>query len=113
MLRRKRLALGVSIQINDRYNSYVSLRPALLFLSVLPIDQSFPGIAAGIVMMAESPGKMYAIATVMTLLAMTAIGLRFYARRIKQTKLMWDDYMILPAMVRQLCLHLPLDTQRY
>jgi len=63
--------------------------------------------------MAESPGKMYAIATVMTLLAMTAIGLRFYARRIKQTKLMLDDYMILPAMVRYSCLQLPVNARKH
>lgn len=47
----------------------------------------------------QSPGAVYALVTIMTLLAMVAIGLRFYARRIKHTKLMWDDYMILPAMV--------------
>lgn len=64
--------------------------------------------------MAETPGKMYALATVMTLLAMVAIGLRFHARRIKRTRLMWDDFMILPAMVRhlRLRLHLRIGIQR-
>jgi len=51
--------------------------------------------------MAETPGKMYALAIFLTLLALTAIALRFYARRVKQANLSWDDYMILPAMVCQ------------
>ena len=49
--------------------------------------------------MEESPGKMYALAVVLTLLAMLAVALRFYARRIKSAGLAWDDYMILPALV--------------
>ncbi len=51
--------------------------------------------------MAESAGKMYAIATVLSILAIVAIVLRFYARRIKRTALWWDDYTILLALVRQ------------
>ena len=51
--------------------------------------------------MADSAGEMYAIATVSSILAIVAVILRFYARRIKQTALSWDDYMILPALVRQ------------
>ena len=50
--------------------------------------------------MAESAGKMYALAIVLSLLAMTVTAMRFYARRIKQATLSWDDYMILPALVR-------------
>lgn len=49
--------------------------------------------------MAESAGKMYALATVLSLLAIMATILRFYARRMKQASLSWDDYMILPALV--------------
>ena len=49
--------------------------------------------------MVESVGKMYALATVLGLLAIVATALRFYARRIKQASLSWDDYMILPALV--------------
>lgn len=49
--------------------------------------------------MAESAGKMYALATVLSLLAIVATVLRFYARRMKQASLSWDDYMILPALV--------------
>ena len=45
---------------------------------------------------------MYLIATSMTILPLIAIALRFYARRLKKTGLSWDDYMILPAMVRTL-----------
>ena len=48
----------------------------------------------------ESAGKMYALAIVLGLLAIVATALRFYARRIKQASLSWDDYMILPALVR-------------
>ena len=62
--------------------------------------------------MADTPGKMYAIAILLTLLAMVAIGLRFYTRHIKKAKYSYDDYMILPAMVsisisHQLCFSLP------
>ena len=49
--------------------------------------------------MEESPGKMYALAIVLTLLAMLAVALRFHARRIKSAGFAWDDYMILPALV--------------
>ncbi|CAD6584913.1 MAG: hypothetical protein ASARMPREDX12_001790 [Alectoria sarmentosa] len=49
--------------------------------------------------MAESAGKMYALATVLSLLAIMATVLRFYARRMKQASLSWDDYMILPALL--------------
>ena len=48
----------------------------------------------------ESAGKMYALAIVLGLLAIGATALRFYARRMKQASLSWDDYMILPALVR-------------
>ena len=49
--------------------------------------------------MAESAGKMYVLATVLSILAIVAVMLRFYARRIRQTALSWDDYVILPALV--------------
>ena len=42
---------------------------------------------------------MYLIATFMTTLPLVAIALRFYARSLKKTRLSWDDYLILPAMV--------------
>lgn len=64
---------------------------------------TYKGAPSGVIA-GQSPAAMYALVTVLTLLAMVAIALRFYARRIKQTKLMWDDYMILPAMV---CHHIP------
>ncbi|KAL9071978.1 MAG: hypothetical protein Q9161_003910 [Pseudevernia consocians] len=59
--------------------------------------------------MAESAGKMYALATVLSLLAIIATALRFYARRIKQASLSWDDYIILPALV---CWAMPEASQR-
>ena len=49
--------------------------------------------------MDETPGKMYALAIVLTVLAILAVALRFYARRIKKVATAWDDYMILPALV--------------
>lgn len=49
--------------------------------------------------MGETPGKMYALATVLTLLAAVAVLLRLRARKIKKTILDWDDYLILFAMV--------------
>ena len=52
--------------------------------------------------MADSAGIMYALATVLSVLAIVAVLLRFYARRMKQTALSWDDYAILPALVRHL-----------
>ena len=47
--------------------------------------------------------EIYLIATAMTVLPLIAIGLRFYARNLKKTGLSWDDFSILPAMVRYLC----------
>lgn len=49
--------------------------------------------------MDESPGKMYALAIVLTLLAVLAVALRFRARHIKRAGLASDDYMIIPALV--------------
>ena len=50
--------------------------------------------------MGETPGKMYALATVLTLLAVVAVLLRLYARKIKKAILTWDDYLIVFALVR-------------
>ena len=52
--------------------------------------------------MTDLSGAMYALATVMTVVAIVAIGLRFWARRIKRAALSWDDYAIVPALVRVL-----------
>ena len=49
--------------------------------------------------MDESPGKMYALAAVLSILATVAVVLRFYARRIKKVSLSWDDYLIVLALV--------------
>ena len=49
--------------------------------------------------MGETPGKMYALAVVLTLLAIAAVLLRIYARRITKQRLAWDDYMMFPALV--------------
>ena len=49
--------------------------------------------------MAETPGKMYALASVLTVLAIVAVVLRFYSRRIKKVGVSWDDYLIVLALV--------------
>jgi len=54
--------------------------------------------------MGESPGKMYAMAVILTLLAITAVGLRFYARYLKKAGYSWDEYSILLALVNMLAL---------
>lgn len=49
------------------------------------------------------------LATVFSLLAIVAVGLRFQARKLKRSRLGVDDYLILPALVREWCL---LEAQR-
>ena len=49
--------------------------------------------------MGESPGKMYALASVLTILAIVAVILRLCSRRIKKICLSWDDYFIMLALV--------------
>ncbi|KAM0802748.1 hypothetical protein BDR22DRAFT_970990 [Usnea florida] len=49
--------------------------------------------------MGETPGKMYALATVLILLATIAVLLRFCARNIKNARIEWDDYLIVFALV--------------
>jgi len=49
--------------------------------------------------MDETPGKMYALASVMTVLAIAAVPLRFYARHVKTQRLLLDDWLILPALL--------------
>ena len=59
--------------------------------------------------MVETPGKMYALATVLTLLAIVAVLLRLHARKIKNAILAWDDYLIISALVGRAArlLHFP------
>ena len=49
--------------------------------------------------MGETPGKMYALAIVLTLLAAVAVLLRLYARKLMNVILAWDDYLIFCALV--------------
>lgn len=49
--------------------------------------------------MADTPGKMYALATVLVLLATVAVMLRLYARRKTKQCILWDDYLVLLALV--------------
>ncbi|KAL8925665.1 MAG: hypothetical protein Q9208_003348 [Pyrenodesmia sp. 3 TL-2023] len=46
----------------------------------------------------DTPGTLYAIAIIFTLLAIAATILRFYARSIKKVGRSWDDYAVLPAL---------------
>ena len=51
----------------------------------------------------ETPGKMYALAAVLSVLAVVAVILRFYSRRLlKAGKIGLDDYMTLLALVYQI-----------
>ncbi|KAL8690522.1 MAG: hypothetical protein Q9218_004053 [Villophora microphyllina] len=47
----------------------------------------------------DTPEKMYALAVVLSLLAIIATGLRFYARYIKKSGYSWDDIALLPALL--------------
>lgn len=49
--------------------------------------------------MAETPALMYMLATILTVLALIATVLRFYARYIKKAGFSWDDYLIVPAIL--------------
>ena len=49
--------------------------------------------------MGETPGKMYALATVLSILAIVAVALRFYSRRIKKVSPSWDDFCVVLALV--------------
>ncbi len=44
------------------------------------------------------------MAVILTLLAITAVGLRFYARYLKKAGYSWDEYSILLALVNMLAL---------
>lgn len=47
----------------------------------------------------ESPGKMYALATVLIWLAAVAVALRCWGRRMTKAGLAWDDFLIVIALV--------------
>ncbi|MCJ1420086.1 hypothetical protein MMC32_006443 [Xylographa parallela] len=49
--------------------------------------------------MDESPGKMYALGAVLSLMAIVVVPLRFYARYHHRTPFGWDDYMTIPALL--------------
>ena len=49
--------------------------------------------------MGETPEKMYAMAVILSVLAMVAVVLRFYARYLKAAGYWWDEYLIVPALV--------------
>lgn len=85
------------------------LDPIKVFLtfSLVLLSFAIPNFFPHLLAMADSAGMMYALAIVLSILATVAVVLRFYAKRIKQTALWWDDYMILLALVRRsLILHI-------
>lgn len=49
--------------------------------------------------MGDTPGTLYGLAVVFSLLAVAATVLRFYARNIKKVGFSWDDYAVIPALV--------------
>lgn len=49
--------------------------------------------------MSNLAGVMYALAVILTFLAVVAVLLRFYARRIKKATIACDDYLIFLALV--------------
>lgn len=52
--------------------------------------------------MGDDVATVYTIAIVFFLLALAATILRFYARSIKKVGFSWDDYVIIPALVRRI-----------
>jgi hypothetical protein len=48
---------------------------------------------------AQSPGQQYALAAVLSILPTIFTFLRFYARRLKKNALLWDDWLIVVALV--------------
>ena len=46
-----------------------------------------------------SKGQMIAIGVVFLILPIAFVGLRLWARALNRQKLLWDDYMILIALV--------------
>lgn len=81
-------------------------------LSLYPLAHSFNGelsLSPGhrssfhlAMAISETPDKTYALAAVLSVLAIVAVILRFYSRRLLKTaSIEIDDYMILPALVCQ------------
>ena len=48
----------------------------------------------------QTAGEQYALAVTLSLVATFFVGLRFYARRLKKNPLLWDDWLILAALVK-------------
>ena len=68
--------------------------------SIDPVNQAISFSKHPNMAVLETPGKMYALAAVLSILAIVAVILRFYARRLlKSSRVEIDDYMILPALV--------------
>lgn len=49
-----------------------------------------------------TPGGMLAAAIVPAVLAIVAVALRFYVRRTKTQPILWDDWLLIPGVVRTL-----------
>lgn len=51
-----------------------------------------------------SPQALYSIAAVFTVLPIVFVGLRLYARRRINARLLWDDWLIVFALVQHMAL---------
>lgn len=47
----------------------------------------------------QTPGEQYALAIVLPVLATVFTGLRFLARHLRKNSLLWDDWLIVVALV--------------
>ena len=47
----------------------------------------------------QTPGEQYALAIVLPLLATFFVGLRFLARYRKKNDILWDDWLVVFALV--------------
>lgn len=56
----------------------------------------------------QTPGEQYALATVLPLVATFFVGLRFLARHLRKNSLLWDDWLVVVALVSlRRCDHSP------
>ena len=49
-----------------------------------------------------TPGAIIVVEAVFPVLSIVAVGLRFYARCLQKTRLLADDWLLVPALVRRL-----------
>ena len=62
--------------------------------------------------MGQSHGEVVALDVIFTVLALSFVGLRVYARRIKDAQFAADDWLVLAAAVCRRVLNPPVHTDR-